>query len=179
MPRTQSNPTVKHIKARRFDLVTFNDAADRACTPLYTPVSRIPAKKVDSDETHLVKNIKTLLKSDPKTDHLVPYARDGFRLFNYLFDATRAAEKVEIPVKGFTLLPAEVETTTERGYKVAAVSELIGKIVKEQLDRQDKLEADEFSYVPWFGNDTADEHSVRLAAKKTSRKRKSPSSKSR
>jgi hypothetical protein len=117
MPRTQLRRTVN--------------------VPLYTPVSyaQVVADELAA-ENKLVKNLRNLLKSRPDLQHLAPFTRDGVRLFNYLFDSTRAAERVELPVKGFQMLPVEVTTSTKRGKNVIAVSEFIMGIVSEQLAAQ-------------------------------------------
>jgi hypothetical protein len=93
-------------------------------------------------ENHLVKNLRKVLLSRSATAHLAPYTRDGVRLFNFLFDATKAAETVELRVKDFQLQPAEVTTSTKRGYNVVAVSEIILGIVSGELkSREQQVDA--------------------------------------
>lgn len=83
-------------------------------------------------EARLVKNLQKYLKTHADLKSLSPYALDGVRLFNYLFDATRAAEKVPCP-KGFVLLPIAVESQTKRAEKVGAVASEISRIVSVAL----------------------------------------------
>lgn len=111
--------------------------------PLYTPVTRIRENKTleKAMEAKLVKSLQRYLGSHQQLAPLVPYTRDGVRLFNYLFDSTTAAEKVPCP-KGFVMLPVAVEPRTKRAEKVGQVVDEISRIVTLALQQSKQEQVD-------------------------------------
>jgi len=93
-------------------------------------------RKVEAarDEILLVGTIKKHFRASPDLKPLCPYVRGGIRLFNYLFEAQKAAE-TGLP-KSYTLKPIEVETSSKRGDREIRVVEWICKILTEQLKPQ-------------------------------------------
>lgn len=83
-------------------------------------------------EKRLVKHVRELLR-ETGNGNLVPAARDGVRLFNYLFDTTRAAEMVTPPLPGLDVVPVEVSSTRARAQRAMAVCAMIEFAVKQGL----------------------------------------------
>lgn len=130
MPRTRSKRT-----AKKFDLVAYNNAADKANKYLYTPVAYAHSGKspAQRDEDTLTKTVRKLLDT-VQMPELKKSARDGVRLFNYMYHATRAAERGAMPpFKGLELEPVTVTTTTKRGRRAMAVATLINDTIMSVL----------------------------------------------
>jgi len=113
---------------------SHDNVAKGRLNPLYTPVCRVGADKSDlDDEEILVKTVRRYFRANPELKELAPHVRGGVRLFNFLLEATKAADEVPVP-RGFTLSSAEVSTSTETGRQQIRVVEWITKVLSITLD---------------------------------------------
>jgi hypothetical protein len=133
MPRTSISRTVKTeptLVNKPIPYTPFSHIRKGAAR-----AAAIEASLEKALEKRLAKNVREMLRSRTATAHLAPFALDGVRLLNYLFDATHAAEKVPL-VRGFEVQPVTVSTTSKRGYNVVAVADILMVVLQEQLAAQ-------------------------------------------
>lgn len=134
MPRTRSKRTAKKIRFK-------DEFADNPNAILYTPVSRVPLgkSKEEKDEDKLAKTVRKLVVTLGQPE-LHKHVRDGIRLFNYMYNATKAAERGAMPpFPGLDIEPVTVTTTRKRGRLAMAVVEMMNTVILEQLRTKEFL----------------------------------------
>ena len=99
--------------------------------PLYTPVYNLAnhGKRVEGEDL-LVKTLRKIFKEAGRQE-LVPFIRAGVRVFNYIYDAQRAAEET-LP-KGFVLEPLVVTASTAKATGAARVANVISELLSAAL----------------------------------------------
>lgn len=117
--------TLRKIKASNFDVAAYNDHADK--------------RSIEETNRSLYKNTRKLLEIVGKPE-LKPAARDGARLFNYLFAATESARKATAPFSGIEINPVVVSGTSKRFIAAAAVAEVLNNTILEVLTRRADFE---------------------------------------
>jgi hypothetical protein len=140
MPQKPTNPTDKVVVTRAMaeyfgadHLLTCKTMEVESCTCGFAETF-YPTAKEKGIERRLAKTVRELVRAVDRVD-LLPGVLDGIRVYNHLFDTTRAAEKISLPFKGLTIEPTTISSTTKRGHRAIMVATLINKVIEATIPR--------------------------------------------